>query len=60
VASGAENAIGLYLANQPNRTTITNTYLDEATREVNETIATLARDRSKLSTSRRQNKTIRR
>jgi hypothetical protein len=50
VASGAENAIGLYLANQPNRTTITDTYLDEATREVDETIARLARDKSELAT----------
>jgi hypothetical protein len=50
VASGAENAIGLYLANQPDRTTITDTYLDEATREVNATITTLANDRSKLAT----------
>ena len=50
VASGAQNAIGLYLANQPDRTTITDTYLDEATREVDETIATLARDKSTLAT----------
>jgi hypothetical protein len=49
VASGAENAVGLYLANQPNRTTITDTYLDVATLEVNATIATLARDRSELA-----------
>jgi len=50
VASGAENAIGLYLANQPDRTTITDAYLGEATTEVNATIATLGRDRSELTT----------
>jgi hypothetical protein len=49
VASGAENAIGLYLANQPDRTTITNAYLGVATTEVNATIATLGRDRSALT-----------
>jgi hypothetical protein len=49
VASGAENAIGLYLANQPDRTTISDTYLDEATREVNQSIATLAGDRAELA-----------
>jgi Transglycosylase-like domain len=50
VASGAENAVGLYLANQPDRTTITDAYLGMATREVNATIATLGRDRTELST----------
>jgi hypothetical protein len=49
VASGAENAVGLYLANQPDRTAITDAYLGMATREVNATIATLGRDRSELS-----------
>ena len=42
----SRDAIGLYLANKPNRTTITNAYLGMATTEVNATIATLARDRS--------------
>jgi hypothetical protein len=50
VASGTENAVGLYLANQPNRTTITDAYLGMATREVNATIATLGNDRAELAT----------
>jgi hypothetical protein len=50
VASGTENAVGLYLANEPNRTTITDAYLGMATREVNATIETLGRDRAELAT----------
>jgi hypothetical protein len=49
VASGAENQVGLYLSNQPNRTTIADAYLGMATREVNATIATLGGDRSQLA-----------
>jgi hypothetical protein len=50
VTSGTENTVGLYLTNQPNRTTITDAYLGMATTEVNATIATLGRDSSELAT----------
>jgi len=44
VSSGAENTLGLYLANRPDRTMITNAYLGLATKEVDATIVSLSND----------------